>query len=180
MVILLLAFIWTFYPGNASIAPTNPNTAFLDHWHRTSRLFKRYQPEATQYETFVFAKASFYGVNGDPAVLPITACLSCREGGYKTKNGQGRMGGHKLTILAGSKLLDGPISDPVARWKWLNRHPDHKIACLSAQFKHLHDLKGKEIAVRMWNKGMDWRCDVAGSYWKDVQVMENYYFGGRR
>jgi len=83
---------------------------------------------------FRFAKASYYGCGGDPDVLPITACLSCREGGYKSKNGQGRMGGHKLTILAGSKRLDGPISDSRARWKWLGRHPDHKIACLTAQF----------------------------------------------
>ena len=88
------------------------------------------------------------------------------------------MGGHKLTILAGSRLLDGPMSDKTARWKWLNRYPDHKIACLSAQFKHLYNLKGEEVAVRMWNKGMNWRCQDADSYYRDVEFMKKYYLGG--
>ena len=89
------------------------------------------------------------------------------------------MGGHKLTILAGSKRLDGPISDSKARWRWLGKHQDHKIACLTAQFKHLYDLKGEEGAIRRWVKGEKWACADAESYYNDVEKMKNYYFGGR-
>ena len=88
------------------------------------------------------------------------------------------MGGHKLTILAGSKLLDGRIEDKKARWKWLNMHPDHKIACLTAQFKHLYGLCGEEGAVRRWVKGERWRCQDAQLYYNDVKLMKKIYLGG--
>jgi hypothetical protein len=173
-----MALFLTLLPVALGHSQSRPSDEFLIHWKNTQRLFRHYQPEATQWQTFNFAKATFYGVKGDPAILPLTACLSCREGGYKTPTGQGRMGGHKPTILAGSKILDGPISDKQARWKWLNRYPDHKIACLSAQFKRLYGLCGEEGAVRRWVKGSKWRCKDAEIYYNDVEMMKKIYYGG--
>ena len=157
--------------------PEDKPDPFIDHWHRTETLFKRYQPKASQQEIFQFARASFYGVRGYPELLPLVASISCREGGYANKNGMGRMGGHKATILAGSKRLDGPIKDKEARWRWLKKRPDHMIACLSAQFAFLYRHLGEEKAIRGWVKGQRWACEDARKYYNDVEVMKKFYLG---
>ena len=152
---------------------------FISHWHKTERLFKRYQPKATVEETYQFSRASFYGVWGHSALLPLVASISCREGGFATKSAMGRMGGHKATILAGSKRLDGPITDKVARWAWLKKRPDHMVACLCAQFAFLYNRLGEEHAIRGWVKGENWRCEDAKKYYIDVQIMKRFYEGGQ-
>jgi len=145
-------------------------------------LFAHYQPEANPVQVLDFCKGSFYGCGGNTEILPVLAAISCMEGGFKPskkhknkKNYVGWLGGHRPTIIAGSNILDGKGAH---NWEWLRGNPVHMCACLSAQFNKLYHLYGREKAIRHWNKGMNWRCKVAGKYYNGVEKLVKEFKNG--
>lgn len=174
-----LALILFIFPSFGWCPPASSNS--FDVYYRSSiRLFKHYQPEANPNQVLDFCKGTYYGCRGDIEILPVLAAISCMEGGFKPskrhKNQKhvGWLGGHRVTIVAGSNILDGKGTRD---WAWLKQNPVHMSACLAAQFSKLYRLYGREKAIRHWNKGMNWRCKIAGKYYNGVEKLVKEFKG---
>jgi len=162
------------FPSLAWCPPAKAPNHFDIYYLRTVKLFSHYQPEDNLGQVLDFCKGTFYGCKGNTEILPVLAAISCMEGGFKTKRSVGWLGGHKVTILAGSRILDGKGTHD---WIWLKHNPVHMNACLAAQFSKLYRIYGREKAIRHWNKGMKWRCKTAGNYYNGVEKLVKEYKG---